>query len=51
MEEDEVGRACSTNGESRYAYRILIGKQEGKRKLGKYRRRWEDNIETNHRGL
>jgi hypothetical protein len=25
-------------------YRVLVGKPEGKRKLGKSRRRWEDNI-------
>jgi hypothetical protein len=26
------------------AYRILVGKPEGKRPLGRPRRRWEDNI-------
>jgi hypothetical protein len=30
-------------GETRNAYRILVGKPEGKRPLGKPRRRWEDN--------
>jgi hypothetical protein len=25
-------------------YRVLVGKPEGKRPLGKHRRRWEDNI-------
>ena len=25
-------------------YRVLVGKHEGKRSLGKSRRRWEDNI-------
>jgi hypothetical protein len=39
-----MGGACSTNGEIRNAYRILVGKPEGKRPLGRYRRRWEDNI-------
>jgi hypothetical protein len=39
-----MGGACSTNGEKRNAYRILVGKPEGKRPLGKPRRRWEDNI-------
>jgi hypothetical protein len=39
-----MGRACSTNGEKRNAYRILVGKPEGKRPLGRPRRRWEDNI-------
>ena len=28
---------------SRYAYRVLVGKPEGKRPLGRPRRRWEDN--------
>jgi hypothetical protein len=32
-------------GERRGAYNILVGKPEGKRPLGRPRRRWEDNIE------
>jgi hypothetical protein len=28
-----------------YAYKILVGKPEGKRPLGRPRSRWEDNIE------
>jgi hypothetical protein len=36
--------ACGTHGENRTAYRILLGKPEGKRSVGKPRRRWEDNI-------
>jgi hypothetical protein len=39
-----MGRTCNTNGEKRNAYRILVGKPEGKRLLGKPRRRWVDNI-------
>jgi hypothetical protein len=39
-----VGRACSTNGEKRIAYRLLVWKPEGKRPLGRPRRRWVDNI-------
>jgi hypothetical protein len=31
-------------GETRNAYRILVGKQEGKRPLGRPRRRWVDKI-------
>ncbi|KAJ4446779.1 hypothetical protein ANN_13476 [Periplaneta americana] len=31
-------------GESRNAYRVLVGRPEGKRPLGRPRRRWEDNI-------
>jgi hypothetical protein len=32
-------------GESRGAQRVLVGKQEGKRQLGRPRYRWEDNIQ------
>jgi hypothetical protein len=31
-------------GERRGVYRVLVGKPEGKRPLGKPRLRWEDNI-------
>jgi len=31
-------------GEKRGVYRILVGKPEGQRPLGRSRRRWEDNI-------
>jgi len=31
-------------GERRGAYRVLVGKSEGKRPLVRPRRRWEDNI-------
>jgi hypothetical protein len=33
------------------AYRILIGKLEGKRTLGRQRRRWVDNIKMDLRGI
>jgi hypothetical protein len=33
-------------GERRGAYRVLVGKPEGNRPLGRPRRRWEDNIKT-----
>jgi hypothetical protein len=33
-------------GERRDVYRILVRKPEGKRPLGRPRRRWEDNIKT-----
>ena len=31
-------------GEGRGVYRVLVGKREGKRTLGRHRNRWEDNI-------
>ena len=31
-------------GEGRGVHRVLVGKPEGKRPLGRRRRRWEDNI-------
>jgi hypothetical protein len=31
-------------GEGRGTYRVLVGRSEGKRPLGRPRRRWEDNI-------
>jgi len=31
-------------GEERGVHRVLVGKSEGKRPLGRTRRRWEDNI-------
>jgi hypothetical protein len=33
-------------GEKRKAYMLLVGKPEGKRQLGRPRRRWVDNIRT-----
>ena len=34
----------SRMGEERGVYRVLVGKLEGKRPLGRPRRRWVDNI-------
>jgi hypothetical protein len=33
VKEDEMGKACSTNGEKRNAYSVLVGKPEEKRPL------------------
>jgi hypothetical protein len=38
-------------GEKRNKYRILLGKPEGKRPLGRPRRRWEDNIKMDFREM
>jgi hypothetical protein len=42
-----VGGACSTNGEKTNAYRLLVGKPDGRRPLGRPRRKWVDNIRMN----
>ena len=36
-------------GEGRGVHRVLVGKPEGKRPLGRPRRRWEDNIKMDFR--
>jgi hypothetical protein len=46
-----MGRACSTNGEKRNAYRILVGMPGGKRPLRRPRRRWVDNIKMDLREI
>jgi hypothetical protein len=46
IEEDEMGGAYSTRGEMRkaWAYKILVGKPEGKRPVGRHRHRWENTF-------
>jgi len=44
IEKNEMGRACSAYGDMRGVYRVLVGKPEGKRPLGRPRFRWEDSI-------
>jgi hypothetical protein len=39
-----MGRACTANGENRNAYRILMGKPERKRPLGRPKCIWLENI-------
>jgi hypothetical protein len=46
-----MGRACSTNWGEEAAYRVLVGRPEGKRPLGRLRRRWEDNIKMDLREI
>jgi hypothetical protein len=38
-------------GEGRGVYRVLVGRPEGKRSLGRLRRRWEDNIKMDLREI
>jgi hypothetical protein len=42
--ENEMGGLCSADGEERGMYKVLVRKLEGKRPLGRPRRRWEVNI-------
>jgi hypothetical protein len=38
-------------GEERKVYKVLVGKPEGKRPLGRPRRRWEDGIRMDLREI
>jgi len=39
-----MGGTCSAYGKRSGVYRVLVVKPEGKRPLGRHRRRWENNI-------
>jgi hypothetical protein len=42
-----MGRECTAYGEGKAVYRVLVGKPERKKPLGRPRRRWDDNIKMN----
>jgi hypothetical protein len=44
IEKNEMGGACSADGEGRGVYRVLVGKPKGNRTLWRPGCRWEDNI-------
>jgi hypothetical protein len=46
-----MGMECSIHGDEMNAYRILVGKPEGKTPLGRPRCRWEDNIKMDLREI
>jgi hypothetical protein len=46
-----MSRACSTHGDKKNTYRILVGKPEGNKSVGRPRRRWEDNIRMDLREI
>jgi hypothetical protein len=46
-----VDGTCSTHGEERRFYRVLVGEPERKRPLGRPRSRWEDNIKMDIREI
>jgi hypothetical protein len=47
VEENEMGWDVAQMGEKRNANRLLVGKPEGKRPLGRQRRMWVGNIKMN----
>ena len=42
IKKNEMGGECSMYGKRRVEYRILTGRHEGRRPLGRPRNRWED---------
>jgi len=44
IEKNEMGGHVARMVEGSVLYRVLVGKPEGKRPLGRPRHRWEDNI-------
>jgi hypothetical protein len=46
-----LGRTCSTDGAKRNAYRILVGKPEGKRLLGRPRYKGEKKIKMDFKEI
>jgi hypothetical protein len=49
--DNEMGRACSQNGEKINACGMLVGKPDGKRPLGRPRRRWVNNFKMDLRDI
>jgi len=46
MMVDEKDRECKQHWSKKNGYKILVGKCDGKRQLGRTRRRWKYNIKT-----
>jgi hypothetical protein len=44
IKEDEISRAYSTNDREEKRIKVIVRKPNGKRPLGRPRRRWMDNI-------
>jgi hypothetical protein len=49
--ENEVGGHVARMAEGRNAYRVLVGKPEGKKPLLRPRRRWEDGVKMDFREI
>jgi hypothetical protein len=50
-DDDDGAGHVARMGEGRGVYRVLVGKSEGKRPLGRPRRRWEGNIKMDLREI
>jgi len=46
-----MGGACGVYGGGKGVHWVLVGKPEGKKPLGRPRRRWEDNIKMDLRAV
>jgi hypothetical protein len=46
-----VSGTCGAHGEGRGVYRVLVGRSEGKRPLGRPRHMWENNIKMDLREI
>jgi hypothetical protein len=51
VKANEVDRACGTHGRGEKVYKILLGKPEGRRPLGRQRRRWGDGFRMDLREI
>ena len=51
IENNEMGWACGAYGRGEGVYRVLVGKPEVRRPLGRPRRRWVDNIRMDLREM
>jgi hypothetical protein len=51
IKENEVGGTCGMHGRGEKLYKVLVGKPEGKRPVGRPTRRWEDGIRIDLKGF
>jgi hypothetical protein len=50
IEKNKMGRTCITYGKRKSVNRVLVGKHEENRPLGRPRRRWKDDIQMDLSG-
>jgi hypothetical protein len=46
-----MGGACGARREIKHLYKIMVGKLERKRPIGKTKCKWKDNIKTDLKGI